>query len=171
MSQKFSRTLSRQLIALPWLSALALSVVSGAVWAADPQGAWLTQDKDAALMIVACGDRLCGRVIWLESATDRSGSSRRDDENPDPAKRAERICGLMVMKDFTTAGSDRWTGNIYNPQDGKTYSATITAVSDTTLRIRAYIGTPLFGRSQTWTRVDKKTIDAMDYTCNRQRRG
>lgn len=59
-------------VAAPWILAATLSLPA---LAADPRGTWLTQDKDAALTISTCGVQLCGRIIWLGSATDRGGAS------------------------------------------------------------------------------------------------
>lgn len=138
--------------------------MSAAASAADPQGIWLTEDKDAALTIADCGDRLCGRIVWLESATDRGGLLRLDENNPDPAKQAQQICGLVVITGLRRSGPNRWDGEVYNPQDGKTYRGIVTVLSDNTLRLRAYIGLPIFGRSQTWTRVNTAT-SGIAYNC------
>jgi uncharacterized protein (DUF2147 family) len=144
---------------------LVLAATSCPALAADPQGVWLTEDKDAALRITRCDGELCGRIIWLQSATDRSGSPRLDRDNPDPAKQTQRICGLVVITDLKPSGPDKWDGHVYNPQDGKTYSGNITVLSDTTLRIRAYIGLPIFGKSQTWTRVNSTAANDIEYSC------
>ena len=144
---------------------LVLAAMSGAALAADLQGAWLTEDKDAVLKITKCGDQLCGRIIWLESATDRSGSLRLDQNNPDPAKHTQRICGLVVISGLKPTGPDTWDGSVYNPQDGQTYSGNITVLSDQALKVRAYIGLPVFGRSQTWTRVSNSAANDIEYNC------
>lgn len=102
----------------------ALAAMSSPALAATPQGVWLTEDKDAALTITNCGDKLCGRILWLASATNRSGSLRLDQNNPDPAKQTQPICGLVVIRDLKPSGPDTWEGYVYNPQDGKTYSGT-----------------------------------------------
>lgn len=128
-------------------------------------GEWLTEDKDAALTIAECGGHLCGRIIWLDSARDRGGSVRLDRNNPDRAKQGQRICGLVVIRDLKPTGANTWGGEVYNPQDGKTYRGTITVLSDNALRLRAYIGLPIFGRSQTWTRVAGGVADRMKYNC------
>jgi len=141
---------------------LVLAVRSSPALAADPEGVWLTADKDAALTITTCGGQLCGRIIWLESATDRSGSLRRDQHNPDPAKRAQRICGLLVINDLKPSGPDTWDGKVYDPENGKTYNGTIVVLSDQALKLRAYIGLPIFGRSQTWTRVNSQAANGYD---------
>jgi uncharacterized protein (DUF2147 family) len=144
---------------------LVLAAISSAALAADLQGVWLTEGKDAVLTITNCGGHLCGRIIWLESATDRSGSPRLDQYNPDPAKRTQRICGLVVITSLKPSGPDTWDGSVYNPQDGKTYSGNITVLSDNALELRAYIGLPIFGRSQTWTRVNGPAASGVEYNC------
>lgn len=133
--------------------------------AANPKGVWLTEGKDAALTITDCGARLCGRIVWLESATDQGGLLRLDENNPDPAKQAQQICGLVVITDLRPSGPATWDGDVYNPQDGKTYRGIVTVLSDNALRLRAYIGLPIFGKSQTWTRVNASNARGIDYNC------
>ncbi len=61
-----------------------------------------------------------------------------------------------MLWDFKPAEGERgaWDGGrIYNPEDGETYRSTMTLDGNGTLRVRGYVGAPIFGRSQTWTRV------------------
>ncbi len=132
------------------------------------QGVWLTEDEEAVLIIADCGGRLCGRIDWLESAKDRSGALRLDEQNPDPAKRMERVCGLVVITELVRTDSETWDASVYNPQDGKTYSGRITVLSDNALRVRAYVGLPIFGKSETWKRVDDDPAVGIDYGCDIQ---
>jgi len=130
-----------------------------------PEGIWLTQDKDAALTITNCGKELCGRIIWLESPQDQNGSMRLDQNNPDPAKQSQRICGLVVITDLQPSGPATWDGHVYNPEDGQTYNGSITVLSDSTLELEAYIGLPIFGKSQIWTRVNSADAGVIEYNC------
>lgn len=145
-----------------WMLAAALSSTAQA---ADPRGTWLTEDKDAALTISSCGARLCGRIIWLESARDRGGALRRDENNPDPGKQSQRICGLVVIKELERSAPNVWAGTVYNPEDGKTYQGSITVLSPDALKVRAYLALPIFGKNQTWTRVSAAAVNALDYNC------
>jgi uncharacterized protein (DUF2147 family) len=147
---------------------VALAPPAGAASVASPQGEWLTEDKDAALSIGDCGGQLCGRIIWMERFTDRRGAILVDDMNPDPAKHNRRICGLMVMTDLAPSASESWEGHVYNPKDGRTYRAKITMLSRDALKIRAYIGVPMFGRTQIWTRVDARVASGTEYRCPTQ---
>jgi uncharacterized protein (DUF2147 family) len=144
---------------------LVLAAMPSTALAAELQGVWLTEDEDAALTITNCGGQLCGRIVWLESATDRSGSLRLDENNPDPAKQTQRICGLVVIRGLKPSGPDTWDASVCNPQDGQTYSGDITVLSARALAVRAYIGLPIFGRSQTWTRVDSSAANDIEYSC------
>ncbi len=164
MSDPMLETLLNSLLGL-LTGFLVLTAMSSTALAADLQGVWLTEDKDAALTITNCGGQLCGRIIWLESATDRSGSLRLDQNNPDPAKQTQRVCGLVVISGLKPSGPDTWDGSVYNPQDGQTYSGNITVLSDKALKVRAYIGLPIFGRSQTWTRVNSPAANDVEYKC------
>jgi uncharacterized protein (DUF2147 family) len=166
MAARMSGKRTRRLAAMvaPWM--LAAAMAPPAV-AADPRGTWLTQDKDAALTISACGRQLCGRIIWLERATERGGAVRRDKNNPDPGKQTQRICGLVVIKGLEPSGPDTWAGSVYNPEDGKTYQGSITVLSPDALKVRAYLALPIFGKNQTWTRVSGAAANGLDYTCRR----
>jgi uncharacterized protein (DUF2147 family) len=164
MSDPMLETLLNSLLGL-LAGFLVLTAMSSTALAADLRGVWLTEDKDAALTITNCGGQLCGRIIWLESATDRSGSLRLDQNNPDPAKQTQRVCGLVVISGLKPSGPDTWDGSVYNPQDGQTYSGNVTVLSDKALKVRAYLGLPIFGRSQTWTRVNSPAANDLEYNC------
>lgn len=140
---------------------IAIAAIETPALAADPRGTWLTQDKDAALTISSCGNQLCGQIIWLESATDRRGALRKDKNNPEPGKRSQRICGLVVIKDLAPSGADSWAGTVYNPEDGQTYQGSITVLSKDALKVRAYMALPIFGKNQTWTRVSGSAADGL----------
>ena len=78
-----------------------------------------------------------------------------DWRNPDPALRSRKVIGSPVMWGFTQ-GSDPNTydnGTIYSGENGKTYTANVSLQPDGRLRLRGYVGIPLFGETQVWTRV------------------
>lgn len=164
MAVSFSGKRRRHLVAAAalWLLTPALSSTAQA---ADPRGTWLTEDKDAALTISSCGAQLCGQIIWLESARDRGGALRRDNNNPDPGKQSQRICGLVVIKGLEPTGPNTWAGTVYNPEDGKTYQGSITVLSQDALKVRAYLALPIFGKNQTWTRVGGTAVNGLKYSC------
>ena len=88
--------------------------------AAVPGGVWLIDGK-AAVQIFDCDGLLCGRILWLQTPRDPQGRLNRDRNNPDPALRQRRLCGLTVLWGLRSTGPDRWGGGwFYNPDDGKT---------------------------------------------------
>ena len=137
---------------------LALAIAPPAIADAAPSalGRWLTADRDSVIEIYDCGAALCGRIVWLRDPLDESGKPATDDENPNPALRNRPICGLDIMHGFKPDGAGAWDdGAIYDPNDGKTYHASMTLESAMQLRVRGYIGIPLLGASQTWMRADR----------------
>ncbi len=137
------------------LTVLALPLASAAAPAMPaPQGVWLTEDGDGAVAIFDCGDRLCGRIVWQKSTLRADGSPDIDDHNPDPALRQRPVCGLQIIGALTQSDPATWEGGwIYDPDSGKTYRVKLTMEGAETLRLRGYIGIPLFGESQLWRRA------------------
>ena len=83
-----------------------------------------------------------------------SGPPAHDEHNPRPELRARPLCGLPMLGDFQETRPGQWTdGWIYDPENGKTYHATIRLENAGLLHLRGYIGVPLFGETQDWTRA------------------
>lgn len=116
-------------------------------------GWWLDQSGRAGIWIDHCGDRLCGWIEWLRAPRTQQGQEKTDIHNPDPARRAQPLCGLNLLGGFTPDGAGRWSGGwIYDPESGSTYKSAMHLLANGTLQVRGYIGIPLLGRSQVWTR-------------------
>lgn len=133
-------------------AALATLLLAGTVQAAPEAicGRWLTADKQGVVHVyVEANGKLAGRIV---------GGSRpeeRDHKNPDPALRSRALLGLKLMQGFTR-DADGWKGGeIYDPDEGKTYqaSARLADRNADTLLLRGYLGLPVFGRTEEWTRA------------------
>jgi len=144
------------------LSASAAAVLLAAVGlalparsaAATPVGLWYAEGGAAQVAIEACGNELCGRVVWLRSPFDEEGCDLRDRHNPDPTLRSRRVMGLEVLQGLKPLPNGSWvSGSIYDPTTGNTYACHLTLDGDDRLRLRGYLGIPLLGRTTTWTRV------------------
>jgi len=130
-------------------------VVIGPAFAADPSGTWLTEGGKSQIRLAHCGEALCGRIQWLKEPSDPTGKPKRDIRNPDPGKRNRPIIGvdiLMGMKPGEAA--DQWAGDIYNPEDGKTYQARLTLQDARTLQVKGCVLGGLICKSQAWSRVN-----------------
>lgn len=128
---------------------------AGAERPADPaHGYWLTENRKAIVRLAPCGRDTCGQMVWVENAVDDTGQPKRDVKNADTAKRQRTICGLELVGGLSKADEGAWQdGWLYNPRDGATYSARIRTVSQSELEVRGYLGAPVLGKSQIWTRV------------------
>lgn len=133
---------------------LALVALPSVAAQRDPTGLWLMEKNKFAIRIYECTEGLCGRIVWLRDPLDKRGRLKRDKHNPDTALRDRPVCGIEVLTGMRPASDDEWDGGtIYNPQDGKTYAASLRAVAPDTLEVRGYVGLPLFGKTRALTRV------------------
>jgi uncharacterized protein (DUF2147 family) len=68
-------------------------------------------------------------------------------------RRGQRIVGMEILRHMKADGTEWSGGEILDPEDGKTYRASMKLTDDgRKLIVRGYIGISLFGRSQTWMR-------------------
>ena len=131
---------------------LALATAAGA---ADPIGTWYTEDRLAQVRISPCGDALCGSIVALKNPIDPdTGRPQTDDENEDPAKRSRPLMGVQILIAMKPSGADKWSGQIYNAEDGKTYGGSIAIVGPNNLKVEGCIMGGLLCRSQIWIRVN-----------------
>jgi uncharacterized protein (DUF2147 family) len=122
--------------------------------APTPVGVWLHANKRIELEIAPCGKLLCGKLIWFARPNDALGRPLEDVKNPDPSLRNRPLLGLPVLSGLTPAGHGEWNeGEIYNPDDGKSYQALASVEGDGTLHTRAYVVLPVLGKTLVWTRV------------------
>jgi uncharacterized protein (DUF2147 family) len=142
--------------ALTSAAAIAAFVYAVAPAAAgDPGGKWLTKDGTATVNIAHCGEALCGTIVALKEPNDpKTGKPKVDSENPDAAKRGRPIIGVQIVFDMKpSATPDKWDGQVYNAEDGKTYTGSITLTSATALELKGCALAGLVCKSQTWTKT------------------
>ena len=129
-------------------------------------GTWLTRigrgaGQDRALPDAASGADLrhhrradqsqgTGRQGRGAGGGDRLSQRRSGAAQPQDDRHAADL-GLQEDVDPNTFEG----GKIYNGENGKTYSANISLQPDGKLRLRGYVGTPMFGETQLWTRVSQ----------------
>ena len=123
--------------------------------AADPSGTWLTQGGNSRIRIADCGGALCGTIIWLKEPNDPdTGKPKTDKHNSDSAKRSRPLMGVQIVLGMKPNGADKWAGQVYNAEDGKTYSGNITLQSAGALKLEGCALGGLVCKSQTWTRAN-----------------
>lgn len=123
--------------------------------AEDIVGIWLTGGEDPAkIQIYKAGEKFYGKIVWLKNPSN-NGKQRLDNNNPDKKNQSNTIIGLVILKGFKFDGDDEWEGgDIYDPENGKTYSCYMYLKDMNTLKVRGYVGISLFGRTETWTRTN-----------------
>lgn len=120
---------------------------------AQIEGRWLTQDQKGIIEITRRGDLWFGKIVGGAPVGDGL-----DHKNPDHSLRTQTILGLEVIKNLKKDG-DEWSGgSVYDPLSGNSYQAKAW-LEDGHLHLKGYIGLPLFGRSEVWTRINLKPVN------------
>jgi uncharacterized protein (DUF2147 family) len=125
------------------------SAVSG-----DVLGVWKTDGGDSQVELFRCGEKVCGKIVWLkvpqyiDISDGPLGQTKVNLKSPDPAQKNRPIVGLQVIKELTPGGVKRWVGGTcYDPESGKSYKCTMQQTESGRLELRGYIGIALFGRT------------------------
>jgi uncharacterized protein (DUF2147 family) len=130
----------------------ALLAAAPAKAGGGPDGIWLTQAGDAKVRVSRCGGGICGVVVWLKDPIDpATGKPQVDDKNPNPALTRRPIIGLSLFSGMRPVGPNKWSGRIYNADDGKTYASSISVAGPSTLRVEGCVGTLCGGED--WARA------------------
>ena len=136
------------------LMALSGAAPAKAQTALGPGGIWLTQAGDAKVRVSKCGAGLCGIVVWLKDPIDAAtGKAQVDDKNRNPSLAKRPIMGLSLFSGMRTVGPNKWSGNIYNADDGNTYASNISVSGPDSLRVEGCVGA-ICG-SENWTRAKR----------------
>ena len=126
------------------LAALAALLLGGSARAADPSGTWLTETGTSRVRIAPCGGGFCGTIV---SAPGKG----LDAKNPDPSLRERSVVGIQILSAPQADGAG-FSGTLYNPNDGKTYSGSLKLTGPNTLEVAGCVMS-VFCKRQTWTRV------------------
>lgn len=120
----------------------------------SPFGTWILDDGAAAVEIGPCGDSICGRVVGVAPSSGHAVTTP-DGRSIAPGESRRPLCGQTVLAGFRAAGDGVYReGYIFNPSDGRTYSATLTLESADVLRVRAYVAAEFLGQTRRLYRAD-----------------
>ena len=150
--------LTKKNLAIAFL--LAGTAFGAAAQATSPAGLWRTIDdsskKDKSLVrIVETNGVYTGKVEKIvdpDSPKDATCKECSDDRKDKP------IVGMTIITDVKQDPEEPglWNGGlILDPAAGKTYKVRLkTTDGGKKLDVRGYIGSPMFGRTQTWIRAE-----------------
>ncbi len=141
-----------------WIAAVLLGGVAFAAQAQmSPVGLWKTIDdktknEKALVRVTETNGVVSGKIEKL-LAPDAKPDAKCDkcsDERKD-----QPIVGLEIIRGVKKDG-DSWSGGtILDSAEGKVYKVKLTpADGGKKLDVRGYVGAPMFGRTQTWVRVE-----------------
>lgn len=139
--------------------------------AADPnripapiEGIWQTLLL-SEVTIAFCGEGFCGtlsKIIVpsegltpeeLAAAQAMPVESFTDLRNPDPALRSRPMLGLQILTLLPSAKPGIYDGEIYNPEDGNTYSGYVEMLGPDLIRLNGCVLYNIICQGQDWVRV------------------
>lgn len=128
--------------------AAALTLVSASAFAADvsPIGEWMVKDGYGTVRIDNCAGKMWGIIAWEKVAG-------VDKDNPDPGKRGRPTLGVPILLGMAPVKPNRWEGEIYNTENGKVYSGSISLTNESTLQLEGCLFPNFLCGGQNWTRV------------------
>jgi len=139
----------------------ALLLSAGQAWAEtanSPAGIWLTQAGDAKIRISHCSAGLCGTIVWLKAPIDpATGKPQVDDKNANPSLAKRPIIGINIFSRMKPVADNKWSGTIYNADNGKSYSSDVIVAGPRKLEVRGCVMAVLCG-GETWTKVGEVTL-------------
>jgi uncharacterized protein (DUF2147 family) len=120
----------------------------------EVSGVWLTQAGDAKVRVSKCGGGICGVVVWLKTPIDQAtGKPAVDDKNPNPALARRPMIGLPLFSGMQASGPNKWSGKIYNADDGSSYASNVSLGGPDTLKVEGCVGALCGGES--WSRASR----------------
>lgn len=117
---------------------------AGPAYSASLVGLWLTQDHDGIMQVSTCDGGLCVDIaaVILDHPSD-----------PTPVDyRGISQCHLRLVSDAKPVSANLWRGHILDPRDGRLFGVELRLDSRGNLALRGFLGIPLLGETQTWTR-------------------
>lgn len=122
---------------------LALASNAAAQPAAGVEGVWRNPKNSVHVNIKACGQKLCGYVVW--ASEDAKADARKGG--------TENLVGLQLLRDFGPEKPGVWKGKVFVPDLRATFAGRAELVDANTLRARGCLVAGVFCKGQTWRRI------------------
>ncbi|WP_408589023.1 DUF2147 domain-containing protein [Novosphingobium sp.] len=123
-----------------------MTLATGAALTAEPldplRGAWHNDDSTVAIHIDQCGTGLCGKVISASAqavADARSGGT-------------EHLIGTTLFKGYHRDGPNYWSGTVFVPDLGHSFSSHIVMIDHDHARIAGCLLGRFLCQSEIWQR-------------------
>jgi uncharacterized protein (DUF2147 family) len=138
------------------LFTLLCSFAAATAFAQTPTGVWKSIDdatgKEKAIIRITEANGIF--TAKIEKLLDPAKQDSTCDECTDERK-GKPVVGLTIMRNVKKGESHWEGGDILDAANGKVYRVRLTPSADNKkLDVRGYMGAPMFGRTQTWLRVE-----------------
>lgn len=145
-------------------AALAQAPVELAVPPAPIEGIWQTLLK-SEITIVACPEGFCGTlskiIVPSEGLTPEEMAAAQamdpatftDIRNKDPELRARPMLGLQILTLYPSTKPNIYDGEIYNPEDGNTYSGYVEMTGPDVARLNGCVLFNVLCKGEDWVRL------------------
>ncbi len=132
----------KKILMIATATAFGAMALASTAQAASVNGVWRTP-AGWKVKMYKCGGSYCGKVI--------GGTKARDTHNPNKALRSRKMVGVRMI--WGMKGSNgKYTGKLYNPNDGKVYTGKIKVNSARNMSLSGCALAGLICKSQTWTK-------------------
>lgn len=121
---------------------LGLSAAAQAETPPTPIGLWQNPKGTILVRTRACGQLLCGNIVWAAPAALADAREAG----------VTSLIGTELLVDYRPKGIGHWTGQVYVPDQGRSFYSTIDQTSANSLRISGCILGGLICKHQDWTR-------------------
>ena len=108
-------------------------------------GLYWSPKKDAKIEMYKRGAQYYGKTVWAKTPG-------KDLNNPDKKLAGRNLVGTDILSGFTYEDEVYKDGQVYDPNNGKTYSCKISFAGND-MKVRGYIGVSLFGRTEIFQRI------------------
>jgi uncharacterized protein (DUF2147 family) len=127
--------------------ALSLAAFSGLTAAAPVPasifGLWHNPMGTIQVRTMACGGELCGTIA--RASTDAEQDARDAG--------VQQLVGVQLLSGYRPTGPGKWSGTVFVPDMGRSFSSRIVQLSPDNLKISGCLIGGWFCKSQIWTRV------------------
>jgi uncharacterized protein (DUF2147 family) len=126
------------------VATLSLPIIAGlvapaaAVEAFDPYGIWVREESGTKFDFYNCDNKLCAKVIAVAKPEEKSG------------------IGTVILRNAAKTKDNRWEGEIFNSQDGKTYTGHVILEKADELILEGCL-MRILCKGETWTRSADQT--------------
>jgi uncharacterized protein (DUF2147 family) len=114
--------------------------------AEDAIGTWQDIETGAMTQIYSCCGGVCIKVVTPSKGREVDG------QNPDPALKGRSMAGVTIMTGAVKDGAERWKGQLYNSEDGKTYTGYIEVKSKDEVKLEGCV-LAILCKTRVWRRA------------------